>query len=1074
MLLQVWRRVVSLALCRPAWAGILLAFGRLFVGSAAAAPSDYVINVWGPDSDLPSSTVTSVVQTPDGYLWVGTYEGLARFDGVRFVTFDPSTHPELGHTRIQALFLDASGTLWINTFRGGLTSYRDGVFREEWPNQPIFDLRTTMLWSSPNQVVFMTQMGQVLRRSLSDGSTNWEVVHPPRNTRPQCADHDGVIWYLSRDGRIMRLMNDKIEALADNGGFGSNRVTTLMSDTEGRIWAGGHNELARWDGSHFEDLTPTNSEPGQSFDPSLIFPTSKGSVWVLANERFREEKNREWIAEATEWHGLLGWASGRAMGTHEDGAGGIWLNHYGNGVFHVTADGQFERFTMTNGLPSDRVGTWYQGRDGGMWMGADHGGLIRLHERHFQMVALDPARTALSLCEDHEGTVWIGTSGGGLCSWRDGKLTSYPIGATASSNLVFSIFPQKEGGLWLSAGDGEDLLQLRDGRIQRAPWDVHGVKSLLADDSGRLWVGTKTNIGWYTLTGRRRSFGTNEGVGLSAVRAMTQAPDGTIWCGADDGTLYRCETNQVLAYRPEDEMLWGSRPIWSLLADSNGVIWAGTSRGGLLRFKDGKFTRLAAKQGLPMNAISQLLEDNQGRLWLGTHQGICCVSKAALEACANGTKDAVDVVTYLNGSPALECSDEYQPDCWRARDGRLWFATVNGVVSVDPEKVITSSLPPPVLMEEFRVDGEPVPFNEGKIVVPPGHKQFDFQFTALTFNAPDRARFRYRLDKFDNDWVESDTKRTAHYGRLTPNTYRFQVIACNSDGVWNKTGASLEFRVRPYFYQTKSFLAIMTVLVLGGVAVAVRSMATRKYRRELARLAQQHAVERDRARIAKDIHDDIGAGLTQITLLSELARREPGHADAQLDRISDSARDLTRAMDEIVWAVDPQHDTLASLMDYISAYAEDFLRTANIRCRIDLPPTLPAMQVDAESRYNLFLALKESLNNVVKHSGASEVWLRLRLYAKSFTLVVEDNGRGLKGVNGETSSASAERFSSGSGLSNLKKRLEAVGGRCVVQSSAGAGTRVEMMISMNGAPSSATAIGADQSQNSQEISSQLS
>jgi signal transduction histidine kinase len=254
------------------------------------------------------------------------------------------------------------------------------------------------------------------------------------------------------------------------------------------------------------------------------------------------------------------------------------------------------------------------------------------------------------------------------------------------------------------------------------------------------------------------------------------------------------------------------------------------------------------------------------------------------------------------------------------------------------------------------------------------------------------------------------------------------------------------------------------------VAVAVRAIATRKYRRELARMAQQHAIERDRARIAKDIHDDIGAGLTQITLLSELARREPGHADAQLDRISDAARDLTRAMDEIVWAVDPQHDTLASLMDYISAYAEDFLRTADIRCRIDLPPTLPTMQVDAELRYNLFLALKESLNNVVKHSGASEVWLRLQLHVKSFTLIVEDNGRGFKGVNGETSSASAERFYSGSGLVNLKRRLESVGGQCMVHSSAGEGTRVEMEVSMNGATSPDMAIGANHSKNSQEIS----
>ena len=425
--------------------------------------------------------------------------------------------------------------------------------------------------------------------------------------------------------------------------------------------------------------------------------------------------------------------------------------------------------------------------------------------------------------------------------------------------------------------------------------------------------------------------------------------------------------------------------------------------------------------------------------------------------------DTVDAVTYLDGLPSLECSDGYQPACLRANDGRLWFSTAKGVVSVDPDELTTGSSPPPVVIEELRVDGETLASTAGKITVPPGHKHFEFHFTSPTFDAPDKTRFRYRIDGLDNDWVDADVQRTAHYGHLTPNQYRFHVIACNSDGVWNKTGATIEFTVQPYFYQTRLFLVLTAALVLGGVAAVVRTIAARKYQRELARLEQQHAIERDRARIAKDIHDDIGAGLTQITLLSELARREPAQAGAQLDRISDAARDLTRSMDEIVWAVDPQHDTLASLMDYISAYTEDFLRTAEIRCRIDLPAALPTMQVDAELRYNLFLALKEALNNAVKHSHASEVWLRLKLEPKSFTLVVEDNGRGFQGVNGEASTASAERLYSGSGLANLKKRLEFIGGRCVVHSSTGQGTKVEMTVFITGVVSPVMVIGPNAS-----------
>jgi signal transduction histidine kinase len=318
----------------------------------------------------------------------------------------------------------------------------------------------------------------------------------------------------------------------------------------------------------------------------------------------------------------------------------------------------------------------------------------------------------------------------------------------------------------------------------------------------------------------------------------------------------------------------------------------------------------------------------------------------------------------------------------------------------------------------------------------------------LSFDAGDRARFRYRLEKYDADWVNADTLRVAHYPRLPPGNYRFHVIACNNEGVWNNEGAAVEFELRPFFYQTKIFWTLLGIAVVSGVAIIARRLATRKYRRKLARLEQQHAIERDRARIAKDIHDDVGAGLTQITLLTELARREPESNDANLGRISDSARQLTKAMDEIVWAVDPQHDTFAGLMDYISAYAEDFLRVADIRLRVDVPMPLPELRVDAELRYNLFLALKEALNNVVKHSRATEVWLRLAVAEKKFTLSVEDNGQGLGGA--KAGGAGDGRISSGSGLVNLKKRLAAIGGDCDIRSEPGVGTRIGLTAPIKG------------------------
>jgi signal transduction histidine kinase/ligand-binding sensor domain-containing protein len=1025
-----------------------------------ATPADYLIDAWDTENNLPSSTVTAINQTPDGYLWVGTYNGLARFDGAHFVVFDPGNTPELAQARIQGLYVDARGTLWINTFRGGLTSYRDGKFSRERSQAAEFDVHTTLVSSSSNSVVFVTQFGEVLRRSLDE--TNWNVLTPANGARPffQCVDGDGKLWFLTRDGHITRVIGDQFENLPDDGGLAGKHIYTLVADARGKIWAGAENEIAFWNGSRFEEMTPTND--AAKIDPTFLFPTKSGAIWVLDGDRLRKMDGREWVAEAVEWRGLLDPASGRAIGAHEDRDGGVWFNHYGNGLFHITPDGQFQRVTTQDGLAGDRIWTWFQSSDGGIWAGVDRGGLARLRNRRFHVIGLSdglPVRTVLSVCES-SNEIWLGTSGGGLCRWTDGKMTRFSVGGGASADFVFSIFPKPGGGLWLSAAEGEDLFEFRNGRIARSTWDVHGIKSILTDHAGRTWVGTKSGIAW-SDGNQRGSFETNrEGVALPAFRALAETPGGAVWAGADDGTLYLCETNRLRAFHPGDAL--ADQPICSLFSDGSGVLWAGTVRGGLLRFQNGRFKRFTSKQGLPVDVIAQILQDDRQRLWLGTHQGIYCVSKSALNACADGRTNTVDCVTYgrLDGLPTLECSDGYQPACWRGADGRLWFATARGMVWVKPDETITNSPPPPVIIEELRVDGEPVELRGEKIVAPPGHREFDFRFTAINFDAPDKVRFRYRMEGFDSEWVDAGTLRSAHYGNLPPKNYRFRVIACNNEGIWNEQGAAVSFAVQPYFYQTQWFMALAGIGIVGGIALTARKIVTRKYKRKLALLEQQHAIERDRARIAKDIHDDIGAGLTQITLLTELSRRNPGQAQTHLDHISNSARQLTRAMDEIVWAVDPQHDTFYGLMDYVSAFAEDFLRVAGIRCRMDLPAVLPAMHVDAELRYNLFLALKETLNNVVKHAQATEVWLRLQVDAQAFTLIVEDNGQGLSDAasNGTASGGNGkDRLRSGCGLSNLEQRLTAVGGRCIV-SDTGHGTRVEMTVKMNHSTSPVVAI----------------
>jgi signal transduction histidine kinase len=321
----------------------------------------------------------------------------------------------------------------------------------------------------------------------------------------------------------------------------------------------------------------------------------------------------------------------------------------------------------------------------------------------------------------------------------------------------------------------------------------------------------------------------------------------------------------------------------------------------------------------------------------------------------------------------------------------------------------------------------------------------DFHFTALSFTAPDKVRFRYRLAGFDNAWVEAGTKRAAHYGPLPPGRYEFQVTACNNDGVWNEQGIRLALQQQPFFWQTWWFAAGVGLTVIGAFAAAVRYAATRSLRRKLERLKQQRALERERERIARDIHDDLGAGLTQIMLQSSLARRESeGRMQTDLTQISETARDLVRTMDEIVWAINPENDTLDGLVTYLGKFVQDFLATAKLRCRLDLPAEVPAIAVPAETRHHLFLALKEVLNNVIKHAQANEAFFQLQFQPGAFTLIIKDNGTGF--TPGLPGAANRDRIASGQGLRNLASRLAAMGGTCTVTSAPGQGTRVELSV----------------------------
>ena len=1058
-----WHPVIStIKFASPGWRWadlsqlLVLAWAVVFTTvRARAAGAEYLIDVWTGENGLPNSSVTAITQTPDGYLWVGTYNGLARFDGTRFVTFDPANVPALAHARVRKLSVDNQGTLYINTYDGSLTSFKHGGFAREWTGREEKDPDASLVSSAGGEISFLLHQGILRRRAQNaPAGAGWEDVAPTnRVVGALClADARGNLWYRASDQLLWRLDGSQLDLPAADAGLGGRPVGCLASDAAGHLWAGTDQGIAVLRGGQFDTVTPTNGEPVR--EVTVLSVNDDGSYWAVVNGRVLKASGRRWVREAA---ALSNYFTGTLtqMGAQPDHHGGVWFYEYQRGLIHVDANGGVRHFDDELGFPGSRINCFFEDREGDWWAGLDAGGLVRLRERRFQTMVADSElpKPAKSVCEDADGAIWIATLGNGVESWAlDGSHASLSIPDEPGGGFAFSVYPDADGRLWVSAGQ-ENLFLLSSDGLKRVRPSVHGVKTILVDHAGRIWAGTKNGL-FMAAPDAPTSFNLNLGIGRRDVRALADDPQGNLWVGTESGTLYRLTNEVVAVYHPAGDES-PSQAILSLLADADGTIWAGTFRGGLLRFQNGRFVRFAKPEGLPDSVISQILDDGSGNLWLGSDQGVFRVAKAALTANAQDRTKLVPCIVYgrSDGLPSLECSSGYQPAAWRGQDGRLWFTTLKGAVSVQPADLRANALPPPVVIEDVLLDGKslaaaadsgsntenPAALNlnhEQRLDIQPGRHQVEFQYTGISLVASERVKFRYQLEGEDPGWIEAGNRRSVQYSYLPPGEYRFHVIACNSDGIWNNTGDSLRLKVWPHFYETWWFRVAVGFVVMVVISGVIRHTATLRLRRIMEQLERQHVLERERTRIAKDIHDDLGASLTLIAVLGDLAKKEK--TGDRIEKMSGMAREAVKSLDEIVWAVNPRNDTLAHLVDYAGQFATDYLRDAGIRCLLDVPEQTPAREVPANVRHNLFLVVKEALQNIVKHARATEVWLRISATAEHLKIVVEDNGCGFENP---PENALAD------GLRNMRQRLGEIDARCQVQSRPGAGTAVIIELS---------------------------
>jgi signal transduction histidine kinase len=484
--------------------------------------------------------------------------------------------------------------------------------------------------------------------------------------------------------------------------------------------------------------------------------------------------------------------------------------------------------------------------------------------------------------------------------------------------------------------------------------------------------------------------------------------------------------------------------VTALYVDAEGVLWVGTLVQGLVRYRDGTWTQYTTREGLANNSIGYLIEDASGDLWIGSNAGLMRVSKQSLNALAAGESVATRSYRRADGLPSSQCTQGAQPVTRRKGDETLWAPTISGLAHVNPGTLKPNLHPPPVVIESAFIDGQPVNTNRLRpdwadaIIMKAGQERIEIDYTSLNLAAPERATFRYRMVEHDSGWITAGGDRVARYSRLPPGEYRFEVTAANEDGIWNESGSRLRIVVEPPFWRTWWFKASAAFVLLGGVVGGVYYLSTQRLQRQVERLRQQQALDNERARIARDLHDQLGASLTQVSLLGELAESDkeaPDEVEAHARQITQTARETTRTLDEIVWAVNPSNDTLDALITYFCKYAQEYLSVAGIRYRLDAPAQLPTTPIPPEVRHNLFLAAKEAVTNVVRHAAASSVQIRLRIEASRFVLRIEDDGRGLAGMD-------PKRAQTRNGLRNMRKRMEEIGGEFAMTPAAEKGTVV--------------------------------
>ena len=978
---------------RVLWLAALLSY-------SAQAWAQYGFQNWTVEDGLPQNLIRGIAQTPDGYLWIATLDGLVRFDGVRFTVFNRSNTPGIVSNRFGGMYQGRNGDLWLDNEIGGITRYHQGSFQN-----------------------------YGMREGIAQNNVKGATV-----------DDAGDLWILSGD-RIERWdeATGRFVDIAPNDA--GNPYKSLRWDNAG-FWGPDGTGLRCFVRGHVLTYPLPRGLPASKIWGAAI--DQGGTLWIETLDGRQVQITPDKLS-----HTVL--PKMAATVTYRESHGQYLTMAVGH-----TLSRTFD-FMSSGKAVSVAVARLFQDRQGSLWIGTEGDGLYRLQSQPIHVISKEQGladRDEYAVYQDHSGAVWVGAWHVGVSRFADGKITNYSRADGLPGTHVTAILEERDGRVWVAAHEGLSILDPGDRRHFRTPQKPSlpkgaVVQAMHQEGSGALWFGTTQGLA-RLQNGVTQLFTTREGFSLEDVRVIIEDAFGDLWIGGYGG-LARLHDGQFTRWTKADGL--PSNNIWSMHIDNDGVLWIGTYDGGLARFKQGRFTSYSEREGLFNDGVFQILDDGLGNFWISCNRGIYRVSKRELNEFAGGTISKITSVSYgkVDGMLSAECNGGIWPAGTKTRDGKLWFPTQDGVAVIDPRTIAYDSPPPPVIIEASLLDRVPAQ-TSGPLRIAPGTENLEIQYTAPSFLKPEDIHFKYRLEGLESRWVDAGSRRTAFYSHLPPGRYLFHVIAGNGDGVWSEEGKTLPITVLAPFYRTPWFLALVSLLVAVLIAVAWRyRVAQLDHARAVQQAFSRQLIasqENERKLIDAELHDSLGQRLVVINNLAlfSLRAQKKTNSNGDVDTIEEIGAEAALAIQEtreISYNLRPfQLDRLG-----LSKAIEGVVRTVAKASDIQFSSEVDNIDdlFPEELRINFYRIVQESLNNIMKHAQATDAVVRIKRNQERMILTIQDNGRGFA-----PGSRSAQAGQNGFGVTGMAERASLLGGEFKLRSAPGSGTLITVEIPLGG------------------------